>query len=59
LIGSEEKGKAMGLTPRARVVSVAATSAEPTIMLQGPAPATRKALKKAGMTAKDIDLCGK
>jgi len=56
LIGSEEKGKAMGLTPRARVVSVAATSAEPTIMLQGPAPATRKALKKAGMTAKDIDL---
>jgi len=56
LIGSKDKGKAMGLTPRARVVSAAAISAEPTIMLQGPAPAARKALQKAGMTAKDIDL---
>ena len=56
LIGNQEKGKAMGLTPRARVVAVAATSSEPTIMLQGPAPAARKALQKAGMTAKDIDL---
>jgi len=56
LIGNQEKGKAMGLTPRARVVAAAATSAEPTIMLQGPAPAARKALQKAGMTAKDIDL---
>jgi len=56
LIGSQAKGKAMGLTPRARVVSVAATSAEPTIMLQGPAPAARKALQKAGMSIKDIDL---
>jgi len=46
----------MGLTPRARVVAAAATSSEPTIMLQGPAPAARKALQKAGMTTKDIDL---
>lgn len=56
LIGNQEKGKVMGLTPRARVVAAAATSAEPTIMLQGPAPAARKALQKAGMTTKDIDL---
>ncbi len=56
LIGNQEKGKEMGLTPRARVVAAAATSAEPTIMLQGPAPAARKALQKAGMTTKDIDL---
>lgn len=56
LIGSQAKGKAMNLTPRARIVSAAATSAEPTIMLQGPAPAARKALQKAGMTTKDIDL---
>jgi len=56
LIGNQEKGAAMGLTPRARVVAAAATSSEPTIMLQGPAPAARKALQKAGMTAKDIDL---
>jgi len=56
LIGSEEAGRAMGLTPRARIVSAAVTSTEPTIMLTGPAPATRKALKKAGLVAEDIDL---
>lgn len=56
LIGNKEKGEALGLKPRARIISVAATAAEPTIMLQGPAPAARKALKKANMTAKDIDL---
>jgi len=56
LIGNQEKGKAMGLKPRARIVAAAATSSEPTIMLQGPAPAARKALQKADMTVKDIDL---
>jgi acetyl-CoA C-acetyltransferase len=56
LIGSAQAGKDLGLTPRARVVSVAVTSMEPTIMLTGPAPASRKALKKAGMTADQIDL---
>ncbi len=56
LIGSEAAGRAMGLTPRARIVSAAVTSTEPTIMLTGPAPATRKALKKAGLTVDDIDL---
>lgn len=56
LIGSEAKGKAMGLTPRARIVATAVTSTDPTIMLTGPAPAARKALEKAGMTADQIDL---
>ncbi len=56
LIGSKEKGEALGLKPRAKIVAVAATSSEPTIMLQGPAPAARKALAKAGMSNKDIDL---
>ncbi len=56
LIGSEAKGKAMGLIPRARVVATAVTSTDPTIMLTGPAPAARKALEKAGMTADQIDL---
>ncbi|OAN93434.1 acetyl-CoA acetyltransferase [Marinobacter sp. EhC06] len=56
LIGSEAKGKAMGLTPRARVIATAVTSTDPTIMLTGPAPAARKALEKAGMTADQIDL---
>ncbi len=56
LIGSEAKGKALGLTPRARIVSTAITSTDPTIMLTGPAPAARKALQKAGLTFDDIDL---
>ena len=56
LIGSEKKGKALGLKPRARIVATAVSGADPTIMLTGPAPATRKALAKAGLTVKDIDL---
>ncbi|MBZ2168221.1 MULTISPECIES: acetyl-CoA C-acetyltransferase [Marinobacter] len=56
LIGSAAKGKAMGLKPRARIVATAVTSTDPTIMLTGPAPAARKALDKAGMTADQIDL---
>lgn len=56
LIGSAEKGKALGLKPRGRIVSTAVTGTDPTIMLTGPGPASKKALEKAGMTAKDIDL---
>ncbi|MCK7552668.1 acetyl-CoA C-acetyltransferase [Marinobacter goseongensis] len=56
LIGSEAKGKVLGLKPRARIVATAVTSTDPTIMLTGPAPATRKALEKAGMTVDQIDL---
>ncbi len=55
-IGSEQVGRELGLTPRARIVSAAVTGEEPTIMLTGPAPATRKALAKAGMTMDQIDL---
>ncbi len=56
LIGSEAKGRALGLQPRARIVATAVTSTDPTIMLTGPAPATRKALAKAGLRIEDIDL---
>ncbi len=56
LIGSEAAAKTHGLTPRARVVSVALSGADPTIMLTGPMPAARKALAKAGLTADQIDL---
>ena len=56
LLGSEEKGRELGLKPRARIVSVAVTSTDPTIMLTGPAPATRKALARAGLSIDDIDL---
>jgi acetyl-CoA C-acetyltransferase len=56
LIGSEEKGRAMGLVPRGRIVATALSGADPTIMLTGPMPATRKALVKAGLSIDDIDL---
>jgi acetyl-CoA C-acetyltransferase len=55
-IGTEEVGTALGLTPRARIVATAVSGADPTIMLTGPAPATRKALAKAGLEVGDIDL---
>jgi len=56
LLGNEKAGKDLGLTPRGRVVSIALTATEPTIMLTGPGPASRKALAKAGLTIDDIDL---
>jgi acetyl-CoA C-acetyltransferase len=56
LIGSEAAGKTHGLKPRARIVSVALSGDDPTIMLTGPMPAARKALAKAGLTIDQIDL---
>ena len=56
LIGSLEKGKEMGLRPRAKIRAMANSSVEPTIMLTGPAPACRKALMRAKMKTSDIDL---
>ncbi|GAA2475225.1 acetyl-CoA C-acetyltransferase [Streptomyces thermolineatus] len=55
-VGSREAGERHGLTPRARIVSAAVSGSDPTIMLTGPAPASRKALAKAGLTVDDIDL---
>jgi acetyl-CoA C-acetyltransferase len=48
--------KKSGLTPRAKVRATATIGSEPIIMLTAPAPASERALKKAGMTARDIDL---
>jgi acetyl-CoA C-acetyltransferase len=56
LVGSLAKGKALGLSPRARIVSSGLVGTEPTIMLIGPGPASRKALGLAGMRVNDIDL---
>ena len=56
LIGSEQAGNKFGMKPRARVVATAVVGTEPTIMLTGPGPAARKALKVAGMSVEDIDL---
>jgi acetyl-CoA C-acetyltransferase len=56
LIGSEAKGRELGLHARGRIVATAVTSTDPTIMLTGPAPASRKALAKARLQVADIDL---
>lgn len=56
LIGNEAVGRDLRLKPRGRIVAMANVGCEPTVMLTGPAPATLKALKKAGLTLKDIDL---
>jgi len=56
LVGHAEAGKQMGLKPRARIRAFASIGSEPSIMLTGPEPATRKVLKRAAMTTSDIDL---
>jgi len=56
LVGSAEGGAKAGLIARARIRAAAVIGSEPTIMLTGPTPACRKALSKAGMSAKDVDL---
>ncbi len=56
LVGSKAAGERLGLTPRARIKSFASVGSEPTIMLTGPAPASLRALEKAGMGVGDIDL---
>jgi len=56
LLASEEYVKTHGLKPRARILTMATAGSEPIIMLTAPAPASQKALRLAGMTARDIDL---
>jgi acetyl-CoA C-acetyltransferase len=55
-VGTRQIADEYGLTPRARIVATAVSGSDPLIMLTGPAPAARKALARAGMTADDIDL---
>jgi acetyl-CoA C-acetyltransferase len=56
VIMSADKAKALGLKPLARIRSFASGGVDPAIMGMGPVPATRKALKKAGLTIADLDL---
>jgi acetyl-CoA C-acetyltransferase len=56
VVGNQEAGKKHGMKPRARILATALSGADPTIMLTGPAPASRKALQKAGLTVDDLDL---
>lgn len=55
-IGNAKLGEELGLRPRARILATAVSGADPTIMLTGPAPASKKALAKAGITKDDLDL---
>jgi acetyl-CoA C-acetyltransferase len=56
VVGNAEVGREQGMTPKARILATAVSGADPTIMLTGPAPASRKALAKAGLTVDDLDL---
>ena len=56
LVGSKQKGRALGVKPRARIRAAALVGTDPTIMLTGPGPAAKKALQLAGMNISDIDL---
>jgi acetyl-CoA C-acetyltransferase len=55
-IGNEQTGADLGLKPKARILATAVSGADPTIMLTGPAPASKKALAKAGLSVDDLDL---
>ena len=56
LVGNKKIARKLGIKPRARIRAFASIGSEPTIMLTGPAAASRKVLKRARMTAADIDL---
>ncbi len=56
LIGNEAVASRFGMRPRARIVMAVAVGSEPTVMLTGPTPAARQALRRAGLRPQDIDL---
>lgn len=56
IVASEEAVKRHGLTPRARIVTAAVAGVDPRVMGIGPAPASQKALAKAGLSINDMDV---
>jgi acetyl-CoA acetyltransferase family protein len=56
VLASAERARALGLTPRARILSAVTVGSDPHLMLTGPIGATRKALAKAGLALDQIDL---
>ncbi len=56
MLANEEAVKKYGLKPRARIHALAVVGSDPVIMLEGPIPATKKALERAGLTIEDIDV---
>src|SRR6185369_5178274 len=55
LLASPQRAKALGLTPRARIVTTTLVGVDPVTMLKGPIPATRKVLKQTGLSIDDMD----
>ncbi|HUB07774.1 MAG TPA: thiolase family protein [Myxococcales bacterium] len=56
VLASKERARSLGLKPRARVVAMGVAGSDPVLMLTGPIPAVQKALQRAELTVKDIDL---
>jgi len=56
LLASKAKADALGIQPRARILARASAGVDPTIMGIGPVPATQKALQRAGLSIRDIDV---
>jgi len=56
LLASPQKAKALGLKPRARIVTTTLVGVDPVTMLKGPIPATRKVLKQIGLSIHDMDV---
>jgi acetyl-CoA acyltransferase len=56
LVMSYERAKALGLKPRVKIRSMAVAGCDPAIMGYGPVPATKKALKRAGLKMEDIQV---
>lgn len=56
VVMTADKAKALGLKPMARILGYGSAGVDPSIMGMGPVPATQKALAKAGLTIKDLDL---
>jgi acetyl-CoA C-acetyltransferase len=55
LLASPERAKALGLRPRARIVTTTLVGVDPVTMLKGPIPATRKVLQQTGLAIHDMD----
>lgn len=55
IVMSGKRARELGLTPKARIVSMAVAGVDPSIMGYGPVPSTQKALKRAGLTIADIE----
>lgn len=56
VVMTESKAKELGITPLATIISYASAGVDPSVMGTGPIPSSQKALKKAGLEVKDLDL---